>query len=137
MVSTNCHNSRMNKHEGLNGGASPCQTDAALVGAYRKEKPRKPPVCWRCNEVRHVQVTVRRGHNAKTAEEKSSDSDSEYEGAFAASRSLHQVNNFNWLVDSEASSHITSQTRRLTYRKKLDLVTVGLGSSDVQRIICT
>lgn len=74
---------------------SASQQDSALVGAYKKDRPRKPPVCWNCDEVGHIQRYCPKGknsrsqHKAKTAEEKSSDSDGE--GAFAASGDLPEM----------------------------------------------
>ena len=80
---------------------------------------RKPPKCWNCEEVGHIQRFCPKRkfqHRAKVIEDEvKSESDGEVEsgpessdgeGAFPASRSA-EVPNDRWLVDSGASSHMT------------------------------
>ena len=94
---------------------SEAQQDSALVGALK----RKPPKCWKCEEVGHIQRFCPKRkfqHRAKIIEDEvKSESDGEVEsgpessdgeGAFPASRSA-EVPNDRWLVDSGASSHMT------------------------------
>ena len=107
--------------------------DSALVGAHNKrENTRKPPVCWNCQEVGHIQRNCPKRnssfqHKAKTAEEKSPNADDDLESAFAASP--HDLPKMvKWLVDSGASSHMTSQKEFLVnYRKFNTPEKVGLG----------
>ena len=113
---------------------SASQQDSALVGAYKKNRSQKPPVCWSCDEVGHIQRYCPKGknsrsqHKAKTAEEKSSDS--EGEGAFVASGDLTEMG--KWLVDSGASSHMTPQKEFLIDYHEFDTPEkVGLGDGRI------
>ena len=96
------------------------QSDLALVGVQKKTRPRKLLKCFGCGEVRRFhrdcpqksQERSRPAHKAETAEEKSSNSDSD--GVFAASAN---PGDSSWkgkgLVDSEASSHMTWEKEML------------------------
>ena len=80
------------------------QQNLAIVGAEKW----KPPRCWNCDEVGHIQWFCpkrKSQHRAKVTEDKVQ-SDSDGEGAFPASRS-EEVPEDKWLVDSGASSHMT------------------------------
>ena len=71
-------------------------------------------------------------HKAKTAEEKSSDS--EGEGAFAASGDLPEMG--KWLVDSGASSHTTPQKEFLIDYHEFDTPEkVGLGDGRIVKAV--
>ena len=84
--------------------------DAVLVGGQKRNRPRKPPVCWKCGEVGHVQHfcpkdrSLKLDHKAKAAN-KEVPFDSDGDGIFAAGDDLPQMD--KWLVDSGASSHMT------------------------------
>ena len=113
------------------------QDDLALVGAYKeRDRPRKPPICWNCEEVGHNQRYCPKGrylklsHKATTAEEKSPGSDHSGKGAFAVSHNLPEMG--KWLVDSGASSHMTPQKEFLVnYREFSTLEKVGLGDGRI------
>ena len=100
------------------------QHDSALVGAQR----RKPPKCWNCDKVGHIQRFCPKRkpqHRAKvTEDEVESEGDgedafsaplpeSDGEGAFPAS-SPAEVPEDKWLVDSGASSHMTPKREYFT-----------------------
>ena len=111
------------------------QQDSALVGAGAlRNKSRKPPVCWSCNEVGHIQCYcpkekyVTQQHKAKAAGEKEHDSDGE--AVFPASDDLPKMG--KWLVDSRASSHMTPQKELLVnYREFETPERVGLGDGRI------
>ena len=112
------------------GDSTHAQGDSALVGAQKRDRSRKqPPVCWKCNETGHVQRFCpkdrsKSDHRAKAAEEIQSDSDGD-NGIFAAGGDLPQMG--KWLVDSGASSHMTSQLEYMTeYRPFNSPEKVGL-----------
>lgn len=81
----------VNEEQKRNGqgseGFPPNQRDAPLVGASTRERPWTPPVCWKCDEVGHIQCycpkdrNSRAQHKAKAAEEHSNESASG-EGVF-------------------------------------------------------
>ena len=78
--------------------------DSVLVGVQKK----KPPKCWACDEVGHIQrFCLKRKdklqHQAKVTKDEI-ESSSDGEGAFPASGKVPED---NWLVDSGASSHMT------------------------------
>lgn len=113
--------------------ATRIQQDAALVGVQKRERSRqwKPPICWKCNEAGHVQRfcprNLKSDHKAKTAEEIHSDCN---DGVFAAGGDLPQMG--KWLVDSGASSHMTSQSDYLMNYRTFDTPErVGLGDGRV------
>ena len=107
--------------------------DSALVGAQhqRRDRSRKPPTCWNCNEVGHVQrfwPKLKSQHDAKAAEEKRDESISE--GIFTTSTDVPQME--KWLVDSGASSHMTHQKEfLLDYREFATPEKVGVGDGRV------
>ncbi len=111
-----------------NGGIAPTQTqaDSALVGAYRRDRSRKPPSCWKCGEVGHVQrfcPESRSDHKAKIA-------DSELDGAFTVSSDPQYAD--KWYVDSGASTYMTSQLGYLTDYQTFDVLEkVKLGDGRV------
>ena len=81
-------------------GATVSQADSGLVGAQREDRSCKPPVCWNCDEVGHIQPfcpKLRSQHKAKAAEEKPT-----FEDMFTASADLPRLE--KWLVDSGAWS---------------------------------
>lgn len=105
------------------------QVDAALMGFQKRDKPRKPPVCWRCNETGHIQRFCPKerkpDHKAKAAEEVQGDN-----AIFTAGDDLPQLG--QWLLDSGASSHMTSQVNYLTNYRTFDTPEkVGLGDGRV------
>ena len=64
------------------------QADSALVGAKRKDRSRKPPVCWNCDGVGYIQhfcLKLRSQHKAKAVEENPAS-----EGMFTASADLEK-----------------------------------------------
>ena len=97
------------------------------MGAHRR--PRTPPVCWKCNQVGHIQrycPNDRSQHNVKVAEELGD------EGAFAAPRDLPGMG--KCLIDSGASSHniMTPQRECLVNYCKCDVPEkVGLGDGRI------
>lgn len=113
------------------------QDDLALVGAYKeRDRPRKPPICWSCEEVGHIQRycpkerNSKLSHKATTTEEKSPDSDHSGKGAFTVSHNLPEMG--KWLVDSGASSHMTPQKEFLVnYCEFSTLEKVGLGDGRI------
>lgn len=108
------------------------QADSALVGAQRKDRSRKPPICWNCDEVGHIQrfcPKLRSQHKAKAAEENPAS-----EGMFTASADLPRME--KWLVDSGASSHMTHQKEfLLDYREFATPEKVGVGDGRVVEAI--
>ena len=123
------------KGAAVNDDAIRTQQDTALVGAQKRERFRKSPVCWKCNQVGHIQRfcpnerNLKSDHRAKTAEEVHSDSDCD-NGIFTAGGNLPQMG--KWLVDSGASSHMTSQLNYLTNYQTFDKPErVGLGDGRV------
>ena len=131
------------KRKAASGGATPSQQDSALFGAA-KDQFRKPPICWKCNEIGHIwrfcphdkgkKSAPRPGHKAKAAQEVNSpdeptqgcdsDADSDADlGVFVAGNGTPQ--NEKWLVDSGASSHMTAQLEYLSnYHLQRGLVLV-------------
>ena len=112
------------KRKGQESDASPSnQRDAALVGASKRERPRTPLVCWKCDEVGHTQrycpkdKTSRSQHKAKAAEEQSNEL-ANGEGAFVVPGNLPGMD--RWLIDSGASSHMTPQRECLINYRKFD-----------------
>ena len=103
--------------------------DSALVGAQK----RKPPRCWTCDEVGHIQRFCpkrkdKSQHRAKITEDEI-ESDSNGEGAFPVS---DEVPEDKWLVDSGASSHMTPKREYFTkYRSFSTPEKVGLGDGRV------
>ena len=103
--------------------------DSALVGAQK----RKPPRCWTCDEVGHIQRFCpkrkdKSQHRAKITEDEI-ESDSNGEGAFPVS---DEVPEDKWLVDSGASSHMTPKRDYFTkYRSFSTPEKVGLGDGRV------
>ena len=126
------------KRKGItaNDGANRAPQDAALVGGQKREQRYwKPPVCWKCNMTGHIQRFCpkerkwKSDHRAKAAEEIFSDSGSD-NGIFAAGDDLPQMG--KWLVDSGASSHMTSQLDYMTNYRTFDTPEkVGLGDGRV------
>ena len=120
-------------------GAVHTEGDSALVGASRKEYHWKPPICWKCNESGHIQCfcprekDARHEHGAKAVKEISSlggstqDSNSDNDlGVFVAGSNMQQ--NGKWLIDSGASSHMTSELQYLSNYRPFEVPeTVGLG----------
>lgn len=104
------------------------QADSALVGAQRKDRARKPPICWNCDEVGHIQrfcPKLRSQYKAKAAEENPAS-----EGMFTVSADLPRME--KWLVDSGASSHMTHQKEfLLDYREFATPEKVGVGDGRV------
>ncbi len=107
------HEQKLKSKERSSGGVSPQNT--ALLSQRRKG----PPICWHCNEVGHVQKYCykkknKSSHGAAVVEE---DFDEAYgEGAFATPVSSDEC----WLVDSGASSHMTSNKRYFASFKEFD-----------------
>ena len=70
---------------------------SVLVGGQKRNRPRKPPVCWKCGEVGHVQHfcpkdrSLKLDHKAKAAN-KEVPFDSDGDGIFAAGDDLPQIN---------------------------------------------
>ena len=97
-----------------NQGAQP---NAALLG----QRYKKPPVCWNCNEVGHVQRHCSKrkqkgAHGAAIVGEEENMDDIQNEGAFAIPTSSDNA----WLVDSGASSHMTPNQQYFTCLKMFD-----------------
>ena len=127
------------KGAAVNDDAIRTQQDTALVGAQKRERFRKSPVCWKCNQVGHIQCfcpyerNLKSDHRAKTAEEVHSDSYGD-NGIFTAGGNLPQMG--KWLVDSGASSHMTSQLNYLTNYQTFDKPErVGLGDGRVVKAL--
>ena len=103
--------------------------DSALVGVQK----RKPPKCWTCNEVEHIQLFCPKRkdmsqHRAKVTEDEV-ESDWDGEGAFPVSG---EVPKDKWLVDSGASSHMTPKREYFTeYRSFSTPEKVALGDGRV------
>lgn len=79
------------------------------------DRPRKPPVCWHCQEVGHIQRfcpkkrSTDKPHKASTAEQQVSEDEGECAFRMTeASRSQEK-----WIVDSGATSHMTYQKHLL------------------------
>ena len=102
---------------------------AALIGEQGTTKS-----CWECGGLGHFRRNCPRRkpkHKAKPVAEKESDSDSDSSGAFAASLIKQPSDSTaKWLVDSGASSHMTSKKEWLVnYREfeKPESVCLGDG----------
>ena len=96
------HEEQKQKGNTQNSDTSVGRQDSALVGACNKsDRPHKPPVCWNCQEVGHIQQNCPKEkdsgfqYKAKTAEEKSPDSDGE--GAFSVSHDLPEMGSGWWI----------------------------------------
>ena len=104
--------------------------DSALIGLQK----RKPPKCWTCGEVGHIQrfcskQKAKTEHGAKMSNEDDVKSSDDTEGAFPASTKVPQE---KWLVDSGASSHMTPDRKYFTeYRSFSTPERVGLGDGRV------
>ena len=103
--------------------------DSALVGTQK----RKPPKCWNCDEVGHIQRFCpkrkeKSQHRAKVTEDEV-ESDGDGEGAFPVSG---EVPEDKWLVDSGASSHMTPKREYFSkYQSFITPEKVGLGDGRV------
>ena len=103
--------------------------DAALMGAQK----RKPPKCWSCHEVGHIQCFCpkrkeKSQHRAEIIEDEI-ESSSDKEGAFRASG---EVPNDKWLIDSGASSHMTPKREYFSTCRPFGIPEkVGLGDGRV------
>ncbi len=128
----------VHEEQKLNGQSrNTSSVDSALVGAYKKGKPSgswKPLGCFECGDLDHYhrncpklkKRSVGSMHNAKTAEEDCSDSESDE--MFAASTDSVNLQMDKWLVDSGASSHMTREKKLITDSCKFETPQkVGLG----------
>ena len=105
--------------------------DSALVGAQK----RKPPKCWACDEIGHIQRFCPKRkekstsmHRAKITEDEV-ESDSGGESAFPA---CDETSDSQWLIDSGASSHMTPRREYFnTYRSFSTPEKVSLGDGRV------
>ena len=111
----------------------------ALVGGFKKDRFRKPPVCWNCNEVRHIQRYCPKEKTTPNSQHKAKEatctplSMEEKENAFSACNNLSKD---NWIVDSGATSHMTFQKELLTdFHEFHTPEKVGLGDGKIVEAI--
>ena len=114
--------------------STPMSNNTAQYGGCKRAKhPRPPPVCWKCNEMGHVQhFCPNKERKSQTADHKAkvTKSQSEDEGAFTAANNMPPMN--GCIIDSGASSHMTSQKEYLSqYRQFETPENVGLGDGRV------
>lgn len=105
------------------------------MGESKKRfKPRKPPICFGCNQPGHFRCVCpkangtkkRSSHKVEAARENVKEPDTERAGAFAALKDSSQAG--SWLVDSGASSHMTCDKDLLTDYQEFEVPEkVGLG----------
>ena len=123
------HERKVKTPETRSGG----EQDSALMGTQK----RKPPRCWACDEIGHIQRfcpkrKMKFEHKEKVTEDEV-ESDNECERAFPASDKVPEE---KWLVDSGASSHMTPNRRHfLEYRSFSTPEKVGLGDGRVVKAV--
>ena len=111
--------------------STPISNNTALYGVGKRAKhPRPPPACWKCNEMGHVQhFCPNKERKSQAADHKVKVTKSEDDGAFTASNVMPPMN--GWIINSGASSHMTSQEYLSQYRQFETPEKVGLGDGRV------
>ena len=114
-------------------------SDAALVVAKNRSsnsRPKQPPTCYNCQEKGHIsRFCPKRQHKANQAASSTSTFDPQNESAFLSSVSSQGNNNCSnveWIIDSGATRHMTSQKHVFTeYRELNSVEKVSLGDGHV------
>ena len=97
------------RERGHSSGSDAQKEDSVLVGDQSRRRPRsRNIICYGCRQPGHIQrdcPNQKPSHEADTAQQDTSESDTEGESAFAARKDDSRAG--KWLVDSGASSHMT------------------------------